>query len=166
MAATRTSSRAAALAAGALLGAVALVALHVAHGLEYWNYSEGVYAYTSRLLLHDGDLYGHVVVAQPPWEFLFGAAALALHDSLGFLRAAVGAAQLAAGLLAALAVWGLTASRAATAAAPALMLLTPWAVHEHGALTPELLAPAVLLAAALLATRAEHVPLAAVLAAI
>ena len=79
-----------ALAAGTLVGALVLVALHLWRGIEYWNYSEGVYAYTSRMLLHGGDLYGHVVVAQPPWQFLFGAAALAIHDTLPFLRLAVG----------------------------------------------------------------------------
>ena len=38
-----------ALAAGTLIGALVLVALHLWRGIEYWNYSEGVYAYTSRL---------------------------------------------------------------------------------------------------------------------
>ena len=33
-----------ALAAGTLLGALVLVALHFQRGIEYWNYSEGVYA--------------------------------------------------------------------------------------------------------------------------
>ena len=62
--------------------------------------------------------------------------------------------QLGAGVLAAIAVWRLTENPWATAAAPALSLLTPWALREHGALTPELLAPPVLLGAALLASRA------------
>ena len=100
-----------------------------------------------------GDLYGHIVVAQPPWQFFFGAGALAIHDSLTFLRLAVGLAQLGAGVLAAIAVWRLTENPWATAVAPALSLLTPWALREHGALTPELLAPPVLLGAALLAAR-------------
>ena len=104
-----------ALAAGTLLGALVLVALHLWRGIEYWNYSEGVYAYTSRLFLHGGDLYGHIVVAQPPWQFLFGAGALAIHDSLTFLRLAVGLAQLGAGVLAAIAVWRLTENPWATA---------------------------------------------------
>ena len=90
-----------ALAAGTLLGALVLVALHAWRGIEYWNYSEGVYAYTSRLFLDGGDLYGHIVVAQPPWQFFFGAGALAIDDSLTFLRLAVGIAQLGAGVLAA-----------------------------------------------------------------
>lgn len=127
--------------------------LHEWRGLEYWNYSEGVYALTSRLWLDGGDLYGHVVVAQPPWQFFYGAGALAIHDSMTWLRLAVGLAQLGAGVLAAVAVKRLTANPFAIAAAPALTLLTPWAVREHGALTPELLAPPVLLGAALLASR-------------
>ena len=142
-------SRRNALAAGTLIGALVLVALHGWRGIEYWNYSEGVYAYTSRLFLDGGDLYGHIVVAQPPWQFLFGAGALAIEDSLTFLRLAVGIAQLAAGVLAGVAVWRLTENGVATAAAPALSLLMPWTLREHGALTPELLAPAVLLGAAL-----------------
>ena len=83
-----------ALAAGTLLGALVLVVLHAWRGIEYWNYSEGVYALTSRLFLDGHGLYGHTVAAQPPWQFLFGAAALALDDSLTFLRLAVGLAQL------------------------------------------------------------------------
>ncbi|WP_028062657.1 hypothetical protein [Solirubrobacter soli] len=155
-----------ALAAATLLGALVLVALHFWRGIEYWNYSEGVYVYTSQLLLHGGDLYGHTVVAQPPWQFLFGAGALGIHDSLTFLRLAVGLAQLGAGVLAAVAVWRLTESPWATIAAPPLMLLTPWAVREHGALTPELLAPPVLLGAALLAARPKTAGYAGALAAV
>ena len=146
-------------------GAGVLVLLHLVRGLDYWNYSEGVYALSARLLLQGDDLYGHVVSAQPPWQYLFGAAVLRVHDSIGFLRLAVGAVQLAAGLLAARAVWRLTSSRLATVAAPACALLTPWAVREHGALTPELLAPVLLLGAALLSTTPRWVPAAACLAA-
>src|SRR4051812_26392096 len=154
------------IAAGTLLGALVLVALHFWRGIEYWNYSEGVYAYTSRLFIDGGDLYGHIVVAQPPWRFLFGAAALEIHDSLTFLRLAVGLAQLGAGVLAAIAVWRLTEHPWATAAAPALTLLTPCALREHGALTPELLAPPVLLGAALLASRERTAASAGALAAV
>lgn len=159
-------SRRTALALGTLLGALVLVALHFHRGIEYWNYSEGVYAFTSRLLLDGGDLYGHTVVAQPPWQFLFGAGALSIHDTLTFLRLAVGIAQLAAGVLAGIAVWRLTENPWVTAAAPALSLLTPWTVREHGALTPELLAPPVLLGAALLAARPRTAAAAGALAAL
>lgn len=112
-----------------------------------------MYALTSRMWLDGGDLYGHIVVAQPPWQFFYGAGALALHDSITWLRFAVGLAQLGAGVLAAVAVRRLTDNPLAILAAPALTLLTPWAVREHGALTPELLAPPILLGAALLASK-------------
>ncbi len=68
-------------------------------------------------------------------------------------------------MLAGVAVWRLTESPLATAAAPALSMLTPWALREHGALTPELLAPAVLLGAALLASRERWAAAAGALAA-
>jgi hypothetical protein len=152
-------------ALGLALGAAVLAALHVARGLDYWNYSEGVYALTARLLLRGHDVYGDVVAAQPPWSFLVGAGALAVDDSLGWLRLALGAVQLGTGLLAARAVWRLTESRPATIAAPALALLTPWAVHEHGSLTPEVVAPPLLLGAALAGTAPWSAPVAGVLVA-
>jgi hypothetical protein len=142
------------LAAGATLGAAVLALLHADRGRALWDFSEGVYALTSRLLIHGGDLYGHVVVAQPPGLFVFGGGALGVHDSIGWLRLCVGAWQLLAGVLCARIVWRLTESRAATALTPAAALLLPWNVHEHGALTPELIAPPLLLGAVLLASRA------------
>jgi hypothetical protein len=83
--------------------------------------------------------------------FLAGTAILALHDSLEWLRFGVACLQLGAGLIAARMVFRITGSRTAAALTPAGILLTPWAVHEHGALTPELVALPVLLGAALLA---------------
>lgn len=154
------------LLAGTALGIVVLVLLHRWTRWAYWNYSEGVYLQTARLLRHGADLYGHVVAAQPPGVFLFGAAAEAIHDSLGWMRLVVGAVQLGAGVLGAVAVWRMTANRAATAAAPVLALLTPWAIHEHGALTPDILAAPVLLGAALLVTRPRAAVAAGALAAV
>src|ERR1700754_5202040 len=155
-----------ALAAGTLLGVLVLVALHAWRGIEYWNYSEGVYARTSRQFLHGSDLYGQMIAAQPPWQFLFGAGGRAIGDSLSFLRLAVAIAQLGAGALAGVAVLRLTENPVATFVAPALTLLTPWALREHGALTPELLAPVVLMGAALLASRERTAGLAGALAAV
>ena len=151
---------------GLALAAATLTALHSARGLDYWNYSEGVYALTARLLAHGGDVYGDVVAAQPPWQFLAGAGILSVEDSLPFLRGALGLVQVGTGLLAAAAVWRLTANRPATAAAVPLALLTPWAVHEHGALTPELLVAPLLLGAVLLGTSPRWSPLAGVLVAV
>jgi hypothetical protein len=145
------------------LGAAALLAVHLLLLGTYWNYSEGVYALSARLILHGGDLYGGVVGAQPPGVFLAGVGLLALHDSLEWLRFGVACLQLAAGLIAAQIVFRVTGSRLASALTPAAMLLTPWAVHEHGALTPELVALPVLLGAALVSTEERRAPLAGVL---
>jgi hypothetical protein len=141
------------LLAGTAVGIVVLALLHAHRGRELWDFSEGVYALTSRLLIHGGDLYGHVVVAQPPGLFVFGGGALELHDDIEWLRLCVGAWQLLAGVLCARIVWRLTGNRVATALTPAAALLLPWNLHEHGALTPELIAPPLLLGAALLAAR-------------
>lgn len=154
------------LAAGMALGAIVLAALHAARDLDYWNYSEGVYVLTARALLDGADVYGDVVVAQPPGLFLAGGGLLAVHDSLEWLRLGVGALQLIAGGLAAVAVHRLTRSALATALTPALLLLTPWAVREHGALTPELVVLPLLLGAALLCARPRWVAAGAALAAL
>ena len=130
---------------GALLGLVVLVAVHIVERGSYWDYSEGVYALTSQLWLHGAFLYGHVVAAQPPGVFLYGASLLAVHDGLEWLRFGVGALQLGAGLIGASIVWRITENRLAALLTPAGMLLTPWAVHENGALLPELVALPLLL---------------------
>ncbi|MFL5862179.1 MAG: hypothetical protein ACJ780_15595, partial [Solirubrobacteraceae bacterium] len=117
----------------------------------YWDFSEGVYALTAHQLLHGGDLYGQIVGAQPPAVFVAGAALLAIHNSVEWLRFGVACLQLGAGLIAARIVYRVSGSAIATPLTAAAMLLTPWAVHEHGALTPELVALPVMLGAALLA---------------
>jgi hypothetical protein len=143
-----------ALAGGAAIGVVVLALLHADRGRALWDFSEGVYALTSRLLLGGGDLYGHVVVAQPPGLFLFGGSALAVHDDIEWLRLCVGAWQLLSGVLCARMVWRLTGgNRVATVLTAPAALLLPWNLHEHGALTPELIAPPLLLGAVVLASR-------------
>ena len=140
------------LAATALALVLAL-GLEAVRGHADWGPSEGVYVLTSRLLLHGGDLYGELVGSQPPWTYLFGAAALALHDSLDAMRLACGLLQVLAGVLAAEAVWRLTGERRAAIAAAGIVVVTPWAVHEHGLLLPEQLGVPLLVGAALLASR-------------
>jgi hypothetical protein len=95
--------------AAAALALLLAVLLELARGHADWGPSEGVYALTSRLLLHGGDLYGGLIASQPPWTYLFGAGALGVHDSLDTLRLACGLLQVLTGLLAAEAVWRLTA---------------------------------------------------------
>jgi hypothetical protein len=130
-------------------GAAAMLAVHLLLLHTYWDLSEGVYALTAHQMLNGGDLYGQIVGAQPPGVFLAGAAILAVHTSVEWLRFGVGCLQVIAGLIGAAMVVRITGSRAAATGAAALMLLTPWAVHEHGALTPELVALPVMLGAAL-----------------
>lgn len=119
----------------------------------YWNFSEGVYAMTSRELIHGQDLYRGVVVAQPPNMFLVGGAALLVSDTLGGLRIAMDLFQLGGGLLAALAVWRMTGSRWLAAAMVPIAVALPWAVHEQGTLTPEVVVLPLLMGAAVLVAR-------------
>lgn len=149
-----------------LLALAAAVVLEVVRGHADWGPSEGVYALTSRLLLHGGDLYGGLVASQPPWVYLFGAVPLAVHDSLDTLRFACGLLQVLTGLLAGEVVWRLTANRAAAIVAVPLVVLTPWATHQHGLLLPEQLGSPLLLGAALLASRPSGARWAGVLAAV
>ena len=143
-----------------------LAVLQLVRGREYWNYSEGVYLLTSRMLLDGADVYGDVIASQPPPMFVVGAGLLAIHDSIEWMRVAMGLIQLTAGVLGAVVVWRLTANRVAAALTIPAALLTPWAVHEHGLLTPEMFAAPLLLAGALLAERRERAATVGVLAAL
>ncbi|MEA2436426.1 MAG: hypothetical protein QOF65_982, partial [Thermoleophilaceae bacterium] len=144
------------LLAGLALSVVVAIAEHVQRGHGYWDYSEGVYLFTSRLLLRGHDLYGSVVAAQPPPLFLIGAGLLAIHDSLEWVRAVIGALQVGTALLAAAVVWRVTGIRAAAVVAAPLSLVTPWVLHEHGSLIPEMIAAPLLLGGILLARERRH----------
>lgn len=50
----------------ATLGLAILVALGVWQGQGYWEYSDGVYSLTARLILEGRELYREVAGAQPP----------------------------------------------------------------------------------------------------
>ncbi len=139
--------------------------LEAVRGHADWGPSEGVYALTSRLLLHGGDLYGGLVASQPPWVYLFGTIPLAIHDSIDALRLACGLLQVLTGVLAGEVVWRLTGSRLAAIVAIPLTIVTPWATHQHGLLLPEQLGAPLLLGAALLASRPGSARWAGVLAA-
>ena len=141
------------LAAYSVPAALLLVTLHAQRGLSYWQYSDGVYAYTARALLEGGALYDEIAAAQPPPLLYTGAGLLALGDSVAALRAALAVVAFAGGMLAALAAWRLTASTAAAVGAGLATLVTPWALHEHASFTPEAFAGPLLLAAALAASR-------------
>jgi hypothetical protein len=118
-----------------------------------WGDSEGTYALTARSLLSGGDLYGEIVVAQPPVLFVVGAGVLAIGDSLELLRAVMVALQLVSLALLATAVWRMTRSRWAMALTPPLGVLLPWTVHQQGSFQPEALALPCLAGALVLAPR-------------
>ncbi len=103
------------------------------------------------------------MVAQPPTIFVVGGALLTIEDSTSWLRLALGGLQALTAGLAAFAVWRLTGRALAAVLTAALAMLTPWAVHEHGLLTPELVGAPLLVGAALLAARSRYAPVAALL---
>lgn len=153
-----------ALWAGAAIVLLVLLALWQQHG--YWEYSDGVYALTARLLADGHGLYGEVAGAQPPPVYLFGAAVLTVSDTLTALRSALAAVELATSGLVLAIVWRLTGSRPGAVIAALLALLTPWSLREHAQLLPETLAAPLLLGAALALSRARTVVLGGVLAAV
>ncbi|MEY2512726.1 MAG: hypothetical protein QOJ89_84, partial [bacterium] len=95
-----------------------------------------------------------------------GAIPLAIHDSIDALRLACGCLQVVTGLLAGEAVWRLTAHRRAAILVTPLVMVTPWAVHQHGLLLPEQLGALLLLGAALLASQPRTARWAGILAAV
>jgi hypothetical protein len=141
------------LPAWAALAAVTLVALAVWQGQSYWEYSDGVYSLSARQLLDGRALYEDFAAAQPPPLYLLGAAALAISDTPGAIRAVMALCEAATSLLVLLAVLRLTGSRAAALAAAVACLLTPWALREHAQLLPETVAAPLLLGTALAAGR-------------
>lgn len=135
-------------------------------GDAYWEYSDGVYALTARLLVDGHGLYDDVAAAQPPPVYLLGALALTVSDSLTALRAALAAVELATSALVLAAVWRLTSSRVAAVAAALALFVAPWSLREHAQLIPETLAAPLLLGAALAAARARTAVLAGSLCAL
>jgi len=143
-----------ALAVWALLAAGLLTLLHRWQRNAYWEYSDGVYALTGRLVLHGAALYRDVAAAQPPPVYYAGAGLLGLFgDSVSGLRWGLGLAALATSLLALACTWRLARSRAAAVLAGVLALVTPWALREHAQLVPETFAAPLMLGAALAGSR-------------
>lgn len=141
-----------AVALGYLLAALpVIVALRTWRGTSYWEYSDGVYALTARMLLEGSSLYTEILAAQPPPLFYAAAAVLAAGDSIEALRAALVVPLVVTGLLVALAVWRLTAQRAVAVVAGVASLVTPWTLHEQTLLMPETFAAPLLMGAAVLA---------------
>ena len=143
-----------------------LAAQMVWRGHAYWNFSDGVYLETSRLLLEGQDLYGQVAAAQPPALFLAGAAILSASTGLTWVHAVLSLVCLVNGVLVAVVVRRLTARTALAALAGLTSLVVPWTVRGHLDLTPESFAAPLLLGAALLGVRRETAVWAGVVAAL
>jgi hypothetical protein len=148
------------------LGAVELALLALWQRNGYWEYSDGVYAETARLLLRGHGLYSDVAAAQPPPVYLFGALLLAIHDGLASLRAGLALAELLTAVLVALSVWRLCGRGAVAVLAGALAPLLPISLHEHAQLLPETLAAPLVMGGALWAARRERAFAAGVLLAL
>lgn len=138
---------------GCGIAALFSAAIFAARWRQDWNLSEGTYALTARALLDGGDLYGQIVVAQPPLMFGFGALVLQAVDSLDALRAAVVLLQLLSLAMLAVITLRVTGSRGAAVVVPPLGVLLPWSVHEQGLLSGEAVALPLLAGAALLGAR-------------
>ena len=141
------------LVAWLVLAAAALVALAAWQGQSYWEYSDGVYSLSARQLLDGQALYRDFAGAQPPPLYLLGAAALALSDSPGAIRALMALSEAATSLLVLVAVWRLTRRPGIALGAAVACFLTPWALREHAQLLPETVAAPLLMGAALAAGR-------------
>ena len=149
-------SRRAALVLALAAGAVELALLAAWQRNGYWEFSDGVYAETARLLLHGQRLYSDIAAAQPPPVYLFGALLLAIHDGLGSLRAGLALVELITAALVALSVWRVSGRGWAALAAGAAAPLLPITLHEHAQLLPETLAAPLIMGGALCCARSER----------
>jgi hypothetical protein len=137
----------------AVLATCVVALLHLWRGDSYWNFSEGVYLASASEVLDGAGLYTELAAAQPPPIFYLGSGLLAVSDSLLFVRGALGVTTVVTGGLVAVIVGRLTGRPAVAVGAGLAALLAPWTLREHATLTPDALAPAPLLAAAVLAAR-------------
>ena len=122
----------------------------------YWEFSDGVYAETARLLLNGHSLYRDIAAAQPPPIYLFGALLLAIHDGLGPLRAGLALVDLVTAALVALSVWRLSGRGRVAIAAGLIAPLLPITLHDHAQLLPETLAAPLVMGGALWCARSER----------
>ncbi len=137
------------------LPVAALVAalLSLLWGTELWNDSDGQYLRSGLQLADGAALYDDVAAAQPPGMYVLVAAAATVHDGWESARVLFVALQGLTAVLVALLALRLGAPRWTAPVAAAAALLTPWALHEHGAVLPEVAATPALLGAVLLGKR-------------
>lgn len=130
-------------------------AVLIPRGDSYWNFSDGVYLYSSRALLEGGDLYSGFAAAQPPPLYFAGAAILGISDTIAAARIALFAVNVMTGVMVMIAVRRLTGRSHLAAVAGALALLTPRALHDSAELLPETFAAPLVMVAALAASRSS-----------
>jgi hypothetical protein len=135
-------------------GAAALLALlFVWQRGAYPNYAEGVYLFSSRLILDGESPYRDFVAAHPPLLFYSGAAVLAVWDSIDAVRVVLACVSGLTGGLVAATVWRLTGSAPGAVLGGLAAIVAPWSLHEHALLMPETFGAPLVMGAALLAAR-------------
>lgn len=150
----------------AALALVVAILFTLLRGESYWNFSDGVYAYTARALLDGGSLYSEVAAAQPPVVYLVGSGLLAISDSVMGLRFGLACFQAATAVLAAVAIHRLTGNRPAALIGAFLALIAPRTLHDFSNLLPETIGTPVTLGAAIAAARSRWCLLAGALGAV
>lgn len=118
---------------------VLAAALSLMRGVELWNDSDGQYLLSGMLLADGRELYGEVGAAQPPLMYLLVAVATLIHDSWVTSRVLFSGLQVVTAVLVA-AVIGLRLAlpRWAMLGGAVACVLSPWALHEHGHVLPEI----------------------------
>jgi hypothetical protein len=149
------------------LGSLCLLAgLYFWQGDAYVTYAEGVYLFSSRMVLDGAVPYRDFVTAHPPLLVYSGAGLLAIWDSLEGVRVLLAGVCLATGATVFVAVRRLTESGLAAVIAGWAALVSPWALHDHAMLMPETFGALLVMAAALLAARERTAVAAGVVAGI
>lgn len=154
------------LVAYSVPAAIVLVALFFWQRGAYINYAEGVYLFSSRLVLEGATPYRDFIAAHPPLLFYAGAGILAIWDSIDGVRIVLALLTAITGGLVVAVVHRLTRSAPAAVLAGLISLLTPWSLREHTVLTPETFGEPLLMGAILLAARPRTAAWAGVVAAV
>lgn len=139
----------------AALGVLEMALLLWWQGNAYWNFSDGVYALSSREFLHGVVPYHDFAAAQPPPVFLFGTLLLAVSDGVGALHVGLGLINLVSAGLVGVGVWRLDGRVWPACLAALVAPLLPISLIGHAQLLPETLAAPLLLAGAMLCARAR-----------
>lgn len=139
-----------------LIGLVELALLIAWQRDGYWGFSGGVYAESSRQLLHGLIPYRDFVAAQPPPVFLVGALLLAVSDGAGALHVGLGLIDLMTAGLVAYCVWRLERRSWLAVVVGLAAPLLPITLNSHAQLIPETLAAPLIMAGAVGCASERH----------